>query len=482
LAANKEVMADANLIGRKRERTRLQKLLTSKKSEFLAVFGRRRIGKTYLIKKYFNYQFDFFITGMANATTAQQLFNFDTELSRQSHLVFDTPSENWLQAFQRLRQHLEERKSDGKLVIFIDELPWMDTHGSDFIIALEHFWNAWATHREDIFLIVCGSAASWMLEEVINSTGGLHNRVTAQMKIEPFTLAETEELLKSKNCELDRYQLIQLYMCLGGIPYYLDAIESGKSAAQNIQDLFFEKGGLLRQEFHNLYRALFKRHVIYEKVVEVLSSKTYGMARNEIIQNSKIQSGGTLSKVLIDLEESGFIASYSSLDGKQKNTIYRLSDYFSAFYFRFLQHPQSNNWLQLIDQPTHRVWQGFTFEQVCLDHILQIKKALGIGGIQAEHAAWRGSTENKGAQIDLLIDRRDHVINLCECKFHLDTFAINKSYADALRSKITVFKDVSKTKKAVHLTFVSTYGIHQNQYSDMLVHNEVTMDSLFETV
>lgn len=457
-------------------------MLISKRSEFLAVFGRRRIGKTYLIKKYFNYQFDFFITGMANATTAQQLFNFDTELSRQSHLTFDTPSENWLQAFQRLRQHLEGRKSEGKLVIFIDELPWMVTHGSDFIIALEHFWNAWATHREDIFLIVCGSAASWMLEEVINSTGGLHNRVTAQMKIEPFILAETEELLKSKNCELDRYQLIQLYMSLGGIPYYLDAIEPGKSATQNIQDLFFEKGGLLRQEFHNLYRALFKRHDIYEKVVEVLSTRTYGMARNEIIQNSKIQSGGTLSKVLIDLEESGFIASYTSLDGKQKNTIYRLSDYFSAFYFRFLQHPQSSNWMQLIDQPTHRAWQGFTFEQVCLDHILQIKKALGISGIQAEHAAWRGATEDKGAQIDLLIDRRDHVINLCECKFHLDTFSINKSYADALRSKITVFKEVSKTKKAVHLTFISTYGLHRNQYRDMLIHNEVTMDALFETV
>lgn len=474
-------MADLTIIGRKRERTRIHKLLTSRKSEFLAVFGRRRIGKTYLIKKYFSYQFDFFITGMANATTAQQLFNFDTEMSRQSQLVFDTPSENWIQAFQRLRQHLELRNAEGKLVIFIDELPWMDTHGSDFIIALEHFWNAWATHREDIFLIVCGSAASWMLEEVINSIGGLHNRVTAQMKIEPFTLAETEELLKSKNCELDRYQLIQLYMCLGGIPYYLEAIEPGKSAAQNIQDLFFEKGGLLRQEFHNLYRALFKRHEIYEKVVEVLSTKTYGMARNEIIQNSKIQSGGTLSKVLIDLEESGFIASYSSLDRKQKNTIYRLSDYFSAFYFRFLQKPTSSNWLQLIDQPSHRAWQGFTFEQVCLDHILQIKKALGISGIQAEHAAWRGSMEDKGAQIDLLIDRRDHVINLCECKFHLDTFSIDKSYADSLRSKITVFKEVSKTKKALHLTFVSTYGLHRNQYSDMLVHNEVTMDAFFET-
>lgn len=457
-------------------------MLNSKKSEFLAVYGRRRVGKTYLIKEYFGYQFDFFITGMANATTVQQLFNFDTEMNRQSNLVFDAPSANWLEAFQRLREHLEGKKKEGKLVIFIDELPWMHTHGSDFLMALEHFWNAWATHRKDVLLIVCGSAASWMLTEVINSTGGLHNRVTGQMKIEPFTLREAEELLKSNNCHLDRYQLIQLYMCMGGVPYYLDAVEPGKSAAQNIQNLFFEKSGLLRNEFHNLYRALFKRHEVYEKVVEVLSTKPYGMARNDVIKSSGLQSGGTLSKVLIDLEESGFITSYPSLDRKNKNTIYRLSDYFTAFYFRFLQKPQGSDWLQLIDQPTHRAWQGFTFEQVCLDHVPQIKKALGISGIQAEQASWRGATEDKGAQIDLLIDRRDHVITICECKFPLDTYTINKEYADQLRAKLSVFKEVSKTKKAVHLVFVSSYGLHHNSYSDMLVQGEVTMDALFDEV
>lgn len=473
-------MNDSDLVGRRKAKERFQKFLKSKKSEFVAVYGRRRVGKTFLIKEYFQYQFDFFITGMANATTEQQLFNFDTELSRQSILVFDTPSANWLIAFQRMREHLESKKKDGKLVIFIDELPWMHTHGSDFMMGLEHFWNTWATHRKDVLLIVCGSAASWMLTEVINSTGGLHNRVTDQLKIEPFTLGETEELLLDKGCQLDRYQLIQLYMCLGGIPYYLDAIEPGKSAAQTIQELFFEKSGLLRNEFHNLYRALFKRHDVYEKVVEALSTKTYGMSRNEIIHVSGLQSGGTLTKVLVDLEESGFITSYPSLDRKQKNTIYRLSDYFTAFYFRFLQKPQSSDWMQLIDQPAHRAWEVFTFEQVCLDHVLQIKKALGISGIQAEHAAWRGTNGEKGAQIDLLIDRRDHVITICECKFHLDSFSISKDYADQLRSKISVFKDISKTKKAVNFTFVSTYGLHRNTYSNLLVQSEVTMDALFE--
>jgi uncharacterized protein len=475
-------MVHSNLIGRRKPQERFQKLLKSKKSEFLAVYGRRRVGKTFLIKEYFKYQFDFSITGMANATTEQQLFNFDTELHRQSKLVFDAPAGNWLIAFQRLREHLETIRKDGKLIVFIDELPWMQTHGSDFLMGLEHFWNTWATHRKDVLLIVCGSAASWMLTEVINGAGGLHNRVTAQMKIEPFSLGETEELLLSKGCQLDRYRIIQLFMCCGGIPFYLDAVEAGKSAAQAIQDLFFEKSGLLRNEFHNLYRALFKRHYVYEKVVEALSTKTYGMHRNEIIQVSGLKSGGTLTKVLMDLEESGFITSYPSLDRKQRNTIFRLSDYYTAFYFRFLQKPQSSNWLQLIDHPIHRVWQGFTIEQVCLDHVMQIKKALGISGIQAEQAAWRGTTEGRGAQIDLLIDRRDHVVNICECKFHLDTFSISKDYADQIRSKISVFKEVSKTKKAVHFTFLSTYGLQRNAYSDLLVQGEVTMDALFENL
>lgn len=473
-------MSQTSIVGRKVERNRLQQLLNSPKSEFLAVYGRRRIGKTFLIKEFFNYQFSFYISGLANASTGQQLFNFDTEMKRQSHMEFDNPSENWLVAFQRLRLHLENQSPSGKKVIFIDELPWMDTHGSDFLIALEHFWNAWATNRRDILLIVCGSAASWMLNELINSTGGLHNRVTARMKIHPFTLEETEEMLKAKNCVLDRYQILQLYMCIGGIPYYLDAIEPGMSAAQNIQQILFSKSGLLSNEFYNLYRALFKRHEIYEKIVAVLSKKISGMARAEIIQKARIKSGGTLTKVLFDLEESGFISSYPSLDGKKKNTVYRLSDYYTRFFFQFMHVPGKKDWMQWIDQPAYRTWQGFAFEQICLDHVFAIKKALGISGIEAVQTTWSGSSYENKAQIDLLIDRRDHVINLCECKFHLDSFTITKSYADELRSKLSVFKEVSGTKKAIHLTFITTYGISRNQYSDMLVNNQVTMDDLFE--
>jgi uncharacterized protein len=473
------------IIGRKRELQKLDNLLISKKSEFLAIYGRRRVGKTFLIREYFDYTFHFQISGLANADTSQQLFNFDVALKKHSSLHFETPSSNWLIAFQRLIEHLENIKTEGKLVIFFDELPWFDTHASDFVMGLEHFWNSWASNRKDVLLVVCGSAASWMVNTLINNAGGLHNRITQKMKIEPFNLQETEALLATKNCVFDRYQIIQLYMILGGIPYYLDAIEPGLSASQNIQALLFDKAGLLKNEYFNLYRSLFKKYEVYEKVVETLATKNEGLQRNELVKLSSLSSGGTLTKVLSDLEESGFISSYVSLDEKQKNRIYRLSDFYSFFYFKFIKdgkYQGKDVWLNMIDNPTQRTWQGFTFEQVCIDHIEQIKKALGISGVLSSNGAWRGKTEEKSAQIDLLINRRDQVINLCECKFSIDSYAITKEESDKLRSKINVLKSVTKTRKAVFLTMITTFGIDKNKYASSLVQNEVTMDDLFENI
>jgi uncharacterized protein len=473
---------ETSIVGRKKEIQKLDSITQSKKSEFLAVYGRRRVGKTFLIREYFDYTFDFQISGLANADTTQQLFNFDSVISKQSNLVFDTPSGNWLIAFQRLITYLENNKKVGQKIIFFDELPWFDTQASDFVMALEHFWNSWASNRKDVLLIVCGSAASWMVNVLMNNTGGLHNRITQKMKIEPFTLQETEAMLVAKNGVFDRYQIVQLYMVLGGIPYYLDAVQPSLSVPQNIQELFFDAAGLLKNEFFNLYRSLFRKYEIYEKVVELLSTKTEGLQRNDLIKLPNMSSGGTLTKVLIDLEESGFIKSYISLDNKNKNIIYRLSDYYTAFYFRFMKDGKiqgDNSWLNMIDNPAQRAWQGYAFEQICMDHIVPIKKVLGISGVQSNTASWRGSTEDKSAQIDLLIDRRDQVINLCECKFSLDSYAINKEHSEKLRSKIQTFKTVTKTKKAVFLTMITTYGVDKNKYANLLVQNEVTMDDLF---
>lgn len=471
------------IIGRYEEQKTIQTLLTSKRSEFLALYGRRRVGKTFLVREYFQNRFAFYLTGIANANTDQQLLNFDLQLQRLTGLELQR-SANWIEAFYKLRTYLSQQNPAEKQVLFFDELPWLDTNGSDFIQGLEHFWNNWADGQKNIFLIVCGSAASWMISNLIHTTGGLHNRLTNQMKIQPFTLKETADFFQNKAYQFTQHQVVLLYMTMGGIPYYLEQVPSEKSAAQAIQHLFFDKNAKLQSEFNQLYRALFRKHEIYEKVVEILSSKALGFTRTELVQKGQLQSGGTLSKVLFELEESGFITSYPSLDNKAKNTVYRLSDFYTAFYFQFLKNYRASDdsyWLNIQNQPVFNAWKGIAFEQVCLSHVPQIKKALGISGVLSKQGAWIGAANDQKAQVDLLIDRQDQVINLCECKFSNDDFTIDKDYAAQLRRKMEVFRTATKTKKAVWLTFITTYGLQTNAYSNELVQKSIAADALFES-
>jgi AAA+ ATPase superfamily predicted ATPase len=469
------------IIGREEEIATLKRLFESNQSEFLAVYGRRRVGKTFLIREFFNNEFTFYLTGVANATTKEQLLNFDLQLHQLTGQELQY-SENWLFAFQKLKIYLSSISSKKKKVVFFDELPWLDTKNSDFMIGLEHFWNSFADARNDILFIACGSAASWMVNNLINNHGGLHNRLTERMRIYPFNLKETKAFLMNKGCQFTHYQIIELYMTMGGIPYYLDAIPKGKSATQCIQHLFFDNNSLLRDEFKQLYKALFKKHEIYEKVVEVLSQKNIGFNRSEILVKGKLKSGGTITKVLNDLEESGFISSYNHLSSAQSKTIYRLSDFYTAFYFRFLKNYKnvdSNFWINQQNQPRLNSWKGLAFEQVCLYHINPIKKQLGISGIYSSHYAWYGEFNEEKAQIDFIIDRQDNVINIVECKFHSGEVVIDKKYAEQLRRRANIFREKTKTKKAILFTMITTYGLNKNEYALDVIHNDMDMEALF---
>lgn len=471
-----------DIIGRKKEIKQLDKIKSSRKSEFVAVYGRRRVGKTFLIREYFDYTFDFQLTGLANANTQQQLMNFHIAFQRQSSISLNKIPNNWFEAFQQLIDLMESISDKRKKVIFLDELPWLDTAKSDFMMALEHFWNSWSTNRKDIILITCGSAASWMINELINNHGGLHNRVTERIKMYPFNLRETELMLQSKNCVFDRYQILQLYMVMGGIPYYIDAVTSEKSIAQNIENLCFRKGAMLVLEFQNLFASLFKNAEKYENIITALSTKTKGLTRQEITALTSINGGGSLTKLLEELEESGFLTRYTPFDKKKRGTLYRLSDFYSLFYLKFIKNNTNYSegvWVNAIEHPRQRAWSGYAFEQVCLAHIPQIKKALNIGGIISHAASWKSTKSAEGAQVDLLIDRRDRVINLCEVKYSINPYIITKSYAENLRNKIGTFKSETNTKKAVFLTMITTYGVKNNQYVNSLVQNEITMDAFF---
>lgn len=470
------------IIGRRKESILLNKKLTANKSEFVAIYGRRRVGKTFLIRNVFEGKFVFRMTGKSNANLQEQIGNFNIAMREQHSHTGLTDADNWMEAFGQIKQ-VTKKSRQKKKIIFIDELPWFDTPHSGFIPALEHFWNSWASERKDILLVVCGSAASWMINTLINNKGGLHNRVTQKIKLEPFTLAECKEFVKYKKVALDNYQLIQLYMVFGGIPFYWEAVEKGLSAPQIINKLCFEPNGLLSGEFDRLYKSLFNKAERHETIVTALAKKGKGLTREEISKKSKMPTGGGLTRLLNELEESGFIRRYTPLGKKLRNSLYQLSDFFSLFHIRFIKERKTfdnDYWIKMIDSPKHRAWSGYAFEQVCLAHLPQIKKALGISGVETATSSWRDTGSANGAQIDLVIDRRDGIINVCEMKFSMGEYIIDKKYDAELRNKMATFRSETRTKKSVFLTMITTFGLQGNRYSGNVQQN-LTMDILFES-
>jgi uncharacterized protein len=472
----------SKIIGRIEEVKVLEDAYLSNRPEFIALYGRRRVGKTFLIRTIYQNRFLFQLTGIANSSLENQLNNFNNALKKQHPKMKLKPAKTWFEAFGELSKLIQKSKQTKK-VIFMDELPWLDTPSSNFIQALEHFWNSFASARKDVLLVVCGSAASWMLNELINSKGGLHNRITQRLRIDPFTLSECELFIKSKKITLEKYQLVQLYMAFGGIPFYWDEVKKGLSAQQNIEAICFSKNGLLRTEFTNLFKALFNKDDKHQMVVELLAKKAIGLSREEIIKQGKLSNGGSVTRLLNELEESGFIKKYIPYGKKMRNSLYQLSDFYTLFYCRFIKNnaiDNKNYWTNTIDSPSHRAWSGYAFEQLCLYHVDEIKKALGIWGVNSEACSWRSTKFSSKAQIDLLIDRRDGVINLCEIKFSINQFSINKRYDAELRNKVGIFKAETNTRKAVFLTLITTFGIAQNRYSGN-VQNDLNMQLFFNS-
>jgi hypothetical protein len=386
-----------------------------------------------------------------------------------------------------LENYLERKSKNKKWVVFLDEFPWLDTRRSGFLSAFEHFWNTWASRQPNLVVVICGSAASWMIRNIVNNKGGLHNRITQKIRLLPFTLLETETYLKSLGSKLDRYQLLQVYMAFGGIPQYLNNVGKGSSATQAIQKTCFNKNGLLTGEFNNLYGSLFEIADNHIKTIRALAENPKGMTRQEIIDTCGLWSGGTTTLMLEELEESGFIRSAVPYDKAGKDAIYRLIDEFSIFYLKFMdkvRHTGKDSWSKVSASPVYKIWGGMAFEAVCLKHVEQIKKGLGIQGIESEESAWRyvpaKGQKEKGAQIDLLIDRKDRCINVCEMKFYTGEFSIDKAYATELEQKLEVFAKKTKTKKTLFLTMISTYGLKENEYSNRLVQKSLTMDVLFD--
>lgn len=473
-----------DLIGRNKECNRLDKCLKENNAQLVIVYGRRRVGKTYLINEYFNNTFSFKYTGAYNQSKEIQLRNFTAELNRKSKKEWTLPKD-WVQAFEYLREYIEQLPEGEKQIIFFDEMPWMDTHRSGFLSAFEYFWNDFASARKNLIFIVCGSATSWMVENLANNKGGLFNRQTCRLYLEPFNLSQTKEYLETKNIYWSDYNIAECYMIMGGIPYYLSLLDGEYSYTQNIDNLFFKKRAELWDEFEHLYHTLFKNGEKYITIVETLCEKRSGYTRGEIAEKTGIAANGKLTKMLNNLVDSGFIRPSAFYGNKKKEARYQMADYYTCFYFRFVKDNYGKDelfWSHALDLPSRRVWAGLTFEQLCKDHMPQIKNKLGIPSVLTSEYIWNykgdEDAEIPGAQVDLLIERRDRIINLCEIKFSVNDFVIDKDYDLKLRNKIEAFRRSTATKNGIQLTMITTYGVKNNKYSS-IVGSQVTLKDLF---
>lgn len=489
----------AALACREEEVAILEQLYNSDKPELLALYGRRRVGKTFLVRTFFSEKENtifFNSTGMKEGKQFEQIANFteeigDTFLYEGARLE---AGKNWRETFRILTNTIRATPPTKKIVLFFDEFPWMATKNSRLLQTLDYFWNQhWSKDRR-IKLILCGSSASWIIDKVVHNKGGLHNRLTREMALEPLNLRDTKKFLKGNGVSLTNKQVMNLYMVTGGIPYYLSAIDKHLSVIQNIEKLAFKRQGLLVEEFDKLYASLFDDYEVYEEIIRTIASHKYGIGQNELFQEvDPTLKGKAGLRKLNGLIKSSFIASFKPMGHTKRGIYYKVIDEYSLFYLAWIEplketllarSLKQGYWEQQQNSPKWYTWSGYAFEAICYKHIGQISDALKLSPTAIPYT-WRyvprkGSSE-QGAQIDLLYDREDDAITLCEIKLTEKPFVIDKQYAEQLKRKIEVFRRVTGTKKQIFLVIISANGIKRNTYSDELISGVVTLNDLFKS-
>ncbi len=474
-----------DLIGRREEIKTIKHLLSATESKLLVIYGRRRVGKTFFVRKALHQQIRFEVAGLHRGNLIDQLEHFFSTLLKNGYRSpgHQAPT-SWMSAFAMLEAYINTLPTKGKKVIFIDEMPWFDTPRSKFLMAFESFWNSYCTKRPDLLVVICGSAASWMIKKILNNPGGLHNRVSDQISMQPFSLSETSHFLRQKNITWSNYDLAQLYMIMGGIPFYLDAVRKGENVTQFVDRVCFANTGLLQNEHQQLFQSLFNKSERHQLIIAALAKKKKGLERNEIATTTKLSSGGTLTELLNELIESGFVQMVTPFNRKINQSLYRLADPFTLFYFQFMKSRKraQTNWVPKARSQPYLSWLGLAFERLCFAHQKQILQALQLQAIETTVNNWSITGEPGGAQIDMLIERADRIIHVCEIKFYQTKFTIDKGYAENIRFKLARFGNLALNKnKTLFFTMITPYGVTENKYAKELVQNIVVLEDLMRS-
>ena len=474
MASQRKTAIQREIVGRVYERSILDQSLNSPNAELIAVYGRRRVGKTYLVREHYHASLCFEASGLHNEPLARQLANFAMQIR---HWFPDFPlatfPNSWLEAFDLLRSIIERLpKRKQKRVLFLDEFPWFATPKSGFLAAFENFWNIFASRRNDIVVVLCGSAAAWMIRQVVQSRGGLHNRVTRRIQLYPFQLNETQTYLKRRKVHLEPMQIATLYMALGGVPHYLNLVEPGRSAAQILEQVCLREAAPLQGEYEQLFGSLFTNHTLHEAIMMALARSQSGLVRNELLQNANLESGGSATQALNELIASGFVMEQLPFDRKERDRIFRIADEFSYFYWSWMANNRvDQTWASLASNRRFMSWCGYAFESLCLKHIRPIKRKLGIEAVETRAFGWRyqpQASDEQGAQIDLVLQRADYCTHLCEMKFSFEPYKITKAYSKELMQKEAVYRARTNTRHTLFLTMITASGLAQNTYSPLI--------------
>jgi hypothetical protein len=470
------------IIGREQEIKKLSAAVDRVRPEFIALYGRRRVGKTFLINQMFRNQFAFKMTGVIEGTLKDQFTAF---VDAMNDYGFDVPEQpkDWMQAFIMLKNALKKKVNNGEqCIVFIDELPAMDAEGSNVAGAVGYFWNSWASQYDNFVFIICGSATSWMITNVIDSKGGLHDRITVEMPIHPFTLKETEQYLEYQHFLWNRQMVLQAYMIFGGIPYYLSLLDKEESLVQNVDRLFFSQDIQMRREFRRLFNTLYKNPEKYIDIIKALNKSRKGLTREEIASELKCSNNGHLGKQLEDLVCCDLIRKniVREKEIKRKDAIYQLCDFFSLFYLTFIERAEVElqYWSHHINTPEVNSWMGLTYERICMAHIQQIKHSLHLDTISTLSYSWRSKTSTPAAQIDIIIERADKIINICEVKYCQDEYNLDKDEYERIIKRKNAFIQETGLRHTPWLTMITTEGVARGKYSEM-IQTQVTLDDLF---
>jgi AAA+ ATPase superfamily predicted ATPase len=485
-------MNPSTVIGREEELNTISRLYESERSEFLAIYGRRRVGKSFLIEEALGEKISFMAVGIYQKIDPDNLEKVESYRQKQLSHFYNSLIEyglskagnpaptSWMEALELLKKLLQRKRARRK-VIFIDELPWLaGPQSAELLEELGHFWNSWARKRKDIFLIVCGSATSWMVDNVMRDYGGLYGRITESIFLKPFTLEECERYWAKRGLHLSRYEIALTYMVIGGVPYYMDSIRPDRTMADNINAIYFDKDKA-RQEFKDVYTGLYSSSEIYIHVIRELGKRFYGMTRDELLKAIGKKGGGSFSDILENLIDSGIIRSYTLYGSPRKQTVYQLVDFFTLFYLRFVENSDFTSWRSVQRSKPFYTWAGNTFELLVLEHMPQLANALRIKEY-ATPFSWRGVTpDNVGVQIDLIIpataERAEYI---CEMKFSEGKYTLSGDDVEEIGRQISAVRNskIHKLSHSIYVALVTSFGATESMHK-IHVNDIVTLDSLF---